>query len=371
MDYYVGIISGTSMDAIDAVLVDYSTMPGKIIATCSEPMPDDIRSDFGLLQLVPSNPFTFLLLGKLEVQIGKAFAQTVNKLLQATNLQKVHIKAIGSHGQTVWHQPDGENPFTIQIGDPNIIAEETGITTVADFRRRDMAVGGQGAPFAPVFHEALFRNAAEDRIVLNLGGIANISVLPKNLEKPITGFDTGPANTLSDLWTQKYLSKSFDENGHWAASGCINEGLLKLMLKDPYFDRPNPKSTGREYFNFVWIDKNLQSFNTSVKPADVQATLVELTALTVLKGIQQCGLTSGSLYVCGGGAKNCHLMERIRYHVATFKILSTCELGIPAEWMEALAFAWFAKNTINGQSVNLTNVTGARKAVILGGIYQS
>lgn len=200
-------------------------------------------------------------------------------------MEKRNIKAIGSHGQTVWHHSDdGENQFTMQIGDPNIIAEGTGITTVADFRRRDMAVGGVGAPLTPAFHESLFRIAAEDRIVLNLGGIANISVLPKNLEKQIIGFDTGPANTLSDLWAQKHLHKSLDENGDWAASGCVNEGLLKVMLHDTYFDRKIPKSTGREYFNFAWLDKYLLDYNTSIKPVDVQATLVDLTALTVLKG---------------------------------------------------------------------------------------
>lgn len=282
MEYYIGIISGTSMDAVDAVLVDYSTMPGKIIETYSEPIPDDLRSD--LLQLVSSQPFTFSFLGKLDVQVGKLFAHTVTKLIQRSNLEKHNINAIGSHGQTVWHQPDGENPFTIQIGDPNIIAEESGITTVADFRRRDIAVGGQGAPFVPVFHEALFRTDKEDRVILNLGGIANISVLPKNLSNPIIGFDTGPANTLSDLWIQRHFNKSYDDNGEWAASGSVNEELLKAMLADNYFDRKLPKSTGREYFNLAWVDKHLSDFSCELKPEDVQATLIELTARTVLKG---------------------------------------------------------------------------------------
>lgn len=268
------------MDAVDAVLVDYSTIPGTIIETYTEKMPDDLRSD--LLQLVSSQPFTFPFLGKLEVQVGKLFAQTVNNLIKKSKLEKSNVIAIGSHGQTVWHQPGGENPFTIQIGDPNIIAEETGITTVADFRRRDIAVGGQGAPFVPVFHEALFRTAEEDQIVLNLGGIANISVLSKNLSLAVVGFDTGPANTLSDLWIQRHLNKSCDENGVWAASGTVNEKLLQTMLKDDYFDRKLPKSTGREYFNLRWVDKFLLDFD--LKPEDVQATLIELTALTIFKG---------------------------------------------------------------------------------------
>lgn len=369
MEYFVGIISGTSMDAVDAVLVNYSTMPGTIIETHSESMPDQIKRD--LLQLVSSEPFTFQLLGKLDHQVGRLFAQTVNRLIQKSKLESHNVVAIGSHGQTVWHQPNGEHPFTIQIGDPNIIAEETGISTVADFRRRDIAVGGQGAPFVPVFHDALFRTAEEDRIVLNLGGIANISILSKNLDDPIVGFDTGPANTLSDLWIQRQLNKSFDENGDWAASGSVNEELLKTMLKDSYFDIKFPKSTGREYFNFDWIDKMLQDFVSYMKPEDVQTTLVELTALTVSKGIQQNGVTSGSLYVCGGGERNRHLMQRIQFHLKTFNVLSTSELGVPAEWMEALAFAWFARNTINRQPINLTSVTGGRKSVILGGIYQS
>lgn len=282
MEYYIGIISGTSMDAVDAVLVDYSTLPGKIIETYSEPMPEDLRKD--LLQLVSSQPFTFPFLGKLDVQVGKLFAQTAKKLIRKSKLEKHNIIAIGSHGQTVWHQPDGENPFTIQIGDPNIIAEETGITTVADFRRRDVAVGGQGAPFVPVFHETLFRTTKEDRVVLNLGGIANISVLSKSLDHPIVGFDTGPANTLSDLWIQRHLNKSFDVNGNWAASGSVNDELLNTMLKDTYFDRKLPKSTGREYFNLAWIDKHLQDFDSNLNPEDVQATLIELTAITVSKG---------------------------------------------------------------------------------------
>lgn len=270
------------MDAVDAVLVDYSTVPGKIIETYSQPIPDDLRKD--LLQLVSSHSFTFPFLGKLDVQVGKLFAQTANELIRKCNVEKISIIAIGSHGQTVWHQPDGENPFTIQIGDPNIIAEETGITTVADFRRRDVAVGGQGAPIVPVFHEALFRTTKEDRVVLNLGGIANISVLSKNLDNPIAGFDTGPANTLSDLWIQRHLNKSFDENGNWAASGSVNVDLLNTMLKDTYFDRKLPKSTGREYFNLAWIDKNLQDSDSYLNREDVQATLIELTAITVAKG---------------------------------------------------------------------------------------
>lgn len=370
MEYYIGIISGTSMDAVDAVLVNYSTVPGQIIEIYSEPMPDDLRSD--LLQLVSSQPFTFPALGKLEVQVGRLFAQTAEKLIQKSKVKKENIIAIGSHGQTAWHQPDGENPFTIQIGDPNIIAEETGITTVADFRRRDIAAGGQGAPLVPVFHEALFRTDKEDRVILNLGGIANISVLSKHLSRPILGFDTGPANSLSDLWIQRHFNKSFDENGDWAASGRVNEKLLKTMLTDEYFDSKLPKSTGREYFNLTWIDKFVnEGKESSLKLEDVQATLVELTAITVSKGIQQSGVTSGSLYVCGGGEKNHHLMKRIQHHVTEFEVLSTSELGMPAEWMEALAFAWFARSAINQQPINLTRVTGARRPVILGGIYHS
>lgn len=281
MEYYIGIISGTSMDAIDAVLVDYTTMPGEILATHSVPMPVDLRNN--LLRLISSEPFTFPFFGELDVRLGQLFAKTVNQLIQKSNVNRKNIKAIGSHGQTVWHQPDGINPFTIQIGDPNIVAEETGLTTVADFRRRDIALGDQGAPFVPIFHEALFRTPTEDRIVLNLGGIANVSVLPKSVNNPSVGFDTGPANTLSDVWIQKHLNKPFDANGEWAKSGRVNEKLLTNMLSDEYFARKLPKSTGREYFNGSWITKYLQNVD-DLKPEDVQATLIELTAMTVLKG---------------------------------------------------------------------------------------
>lgn len=282
MECYIGLISGTSMDAVDAVLVNYSTMPGEIIETHSEPLPDDIKTD--LYELVSSQQITFSLLGKLDVQIGKLFSHAAKKLIEKSKIDKHNIIAIGSHGQTVWHQPDSDIPFTIQIGDPNIIAEETGIDTVADFRRRDIAVGGQGAPFVPVFHEALFRSSEENRVVLNLGGIANISVLSKDINTPVIGFDTGPANTLIDLWIQRHLKKSFDENGEWAASGTVNEELLKTMLKDVYFNRKVPKSTGREYFHLEWVETFLHDFEGTLKPEDVQATLTELTAATVAKG---------------------------------------------------------------------------------------
>ncbi|KAJ6642795.1 Anhydro-N-acetylmuramic acid kinase [Pseudolycoriella hygida] len=282
MEYYIGLISGTSMDAVDAVLVDYSTMPGKIIERHSEPIHADLKNK--IFQLISSTSSALPLLGKLDVEIGKLFAQTVNKLILKSKLKKTDIVAIGSHGQTVWHEPWGENPFTLQIGDPNIIAEETGITTVADFRRRDIAVGGQGAPLVPVFHETLFRTDKEDRVVLNLGGIANISVLPMTLESPIIGFDTGPANILCDSWIQRHSNKPYDENGCWALSGSVSEKLLTEMLADNYFNRQYPKSTGREYFNIAWVDQFLQDFDGYLKPEDVQATLVELTALTVQKG---------------------------------------------------------------------------------------
>ena len=284
----------------------------------------------------------------------------MDALLTKSNFSAADITAIGSHGQTVRHQPVSPHAFTLQIGDPNTIALKTNITTVADFRRRDIANGGQGAPFAPAFHDAFFRTDLEDRAIINIGGIANISILPADKNKPVVGFDTGPGNGLMDAWAQKHICTAYDNNGEWAASGVVNDALLEKLMSDPYFKLPSPKSTGKEYFNLSWLDSFLSD---DLKPEDVQATLLELTARTISKATPD----NKQVVLCGGGVNNSALVNAL---VTRHPKLKTTEyLGIAPQWVEAAGFAWLAKQTIEKNPVNLTHITGAKQPTILGGTY--
>src|SRR3990167_8211327 len=278
-ELYIGLISGTSADGIDAVLVDFDHKPLKIIATHFVAYSTVVREK--ILALYQPGENEIQRLGELDVLLGKTFAETANALLSQQSLPSHAIRAIGSHGQTIRHHPHLPHPFTVQIGDPNIIATETGITTIADFRRKDVAYGGQGAPLVPAFHHYLFSSAQHNRVVLNIGGIANITTLSKNNSAAIIGFDTGPGNTLLDSWIHFHHAKNYDENGAWAKQGKFQPDLLEYFLSDPYFDRPFPKSTGREYFNLNWLQKILMHFQNKFSPADVQNTLAELTARSI------------------------------------------------------------------------------------------
>ncbi|MDQ8039156.1 MAG: anhydro-N-acetylmuramic acid kinase [Rickettsiella sp.] len=365
---YIGLMSGTSMDAIDAALVDFSNPAPQLLATHKFALPDKLRND--LNGLCETDSLKITQLAELDGRIAHAFADTVTELLEKNpTYSKNDILAIGSHGQTLFHYPQHCYPFTLQIGDPNIIAEKTAITTIADFRRRDMAAGGQGAPLSPAFHNFIFRNGKEDRIVLNLGGIANITYLPADAKASVIGFDTGPANILIDKWAQKHLKQWFDEEGKWAASAFFDETLLKQFLSDPYFQLKPPKSTGHNYFNLAWLEKHLTLFNRKLTPAVIQATLCELTARSVALAIKQFTNRNGTIILCGGGNKNTFLKKRLAENCQPHRIQLSDELKIPSEWMEAMAFAWFAKQTLEGQTSNLPAVTGARNPTVLGGIY--
>jgi len=279
------------------------------------------------------------------------------------------IRAIGCHGQTIFHQPDGKYRNTLQIGDPNFITEHTGITVVADFRRRDMAAGGQGAPLVPAFHNAMFRSAEVERVILNIGGIANITVLAANPDSAVLGFDTGPGNTLMDLWVQEKQQQAFDTDGVWAASGKVDAALLNTLLADEYFARRIPKSTGREYFNLAWLQD--QTRLEHFRAEDVQATLLELSCVSIAQAIGKHAPAAREVYVCGGGARNSHLMQRLQRLLAPSSVQTTAALGLEADAVEATAFAWLARQTLNGRHVNLTGVTGARHPAILGAVYQN
>ncbi|MFM2322428.1 MAG: anhydro-N-acetylmuramic acid kinase [Pseudomonadota bacterium] len=361
-------MSGTSMDAVDAVLVDFSQNKPQLLNTYKLPLSHTLRED--LAQLYTEEAVKIAKLAELDQQIALVSVQAVKQLLVKSDLVAKDILAIGSHGQTVFHYPHLPSfPFTLQIGDPNIIAEKTGITTIADFRRRDIAASGQGAPLTPAFHDVLFRSEKEDSIVLNLGGIANITYLPADLKAPIIGFDTGPANCLLDQWIHYHRKQWFDEEGAWAATANFDAALLQQFLSDPYFQLKPPKSTGLEYFNLNWLNTQLNGLAQQLAPAIVQASLCELTAISVQRAIQQFNSRQGVLVLCGGGSKNTYLKKRLAMHCQNHRLLLSDERGVPSEYLEAMAFAWIAKQTLEGKTSNLPAVTGAKNATVLGGIY--
>lgn len=364
-EFFIGLMSGTSLDGIDCCLVKFTDDEILTVAFHYTPYSEELKHRLLTLSC-PGRSINLNDYGKLDAELGKLYAASVQALLEQTGLQASSIKAIGSHGQTVFHAPTPPFPFTLQIGDPNIIAEATGITTVADLRRRDIAANGQGAPLVPAFHQAVFSSVAEHRCVVNIGGIANITVLPANGTRPVIGFDTGPGNILSDLWIKQHKGKELDAGGEWAKSGRI-EGDLAIQLKqDAYFHAKPPKSTGREYFSSAWLNQVTDLSNYA--PEDVQATLVYLTAGTIGDAIKQHAPETERILICGGGAHNAFLLELLKLELA-LPVETTENYGINPDHVEAAAFAWLARQTLNHQPGNLTAVTGASRPVILGGIY--
>lgn len=368
-DLYIGLMSGTSADGIDAALVDFSQAHPYIIATHYTPYSNDVRQK--ILALCQQGENEIHRLGELDIQLGKAFADAVNTLLNKESITPDTIKAIGSHGQTIRHSPQQPLRFTLQIADPNTIAAETGITTVADFRRKDIAHGGQGAPLVPAFHQHVFASENMHRAIVNIGGIANVTLLPQHNPNPVTGFDIGPGNVLMDAWINLHQQKNRDENGAWAASGKIHSKLLQLFLNDNYFQLSAPKSTGREYFNLAWLRKCLHAIDEEITDNDVQATLTELTARSIVETIRQ-HLSAGEILICGGGAHNTYLMSRIQALAQPeFTVATTQKYGLNPDWIEAMAFAWLARQTLHRLPGNIPQVTGATRAAVLGGIYYS
>jgi anhydro-N-acetylmuramic acid kinase len=366
---YLGLISGTSVDAIDAVVVDLASTP-RVIAARAFPYESALRSE--LLALNESRQVDIDALGALDVRVGEAFAAAALSLLAEHGIAARSIRALGSHGQTIRHRPRAAVPFTWQLGDPHVIAERTGLTTVADFRRRDVAAGGQGAPLLPALHAALLADATESRAVLNLGGIANLTALP--LGGAVQGFDTGPANGLMDAWCQRHRGRAYDADGAFAASGSVQPDLLASLLAHPYFARPVPKSTGREEFNLTWIDDVIMRHGM-IAAADVQATLLELTARSVAQAVEHNCAAARRIAVCGGGVHNPVLMRRLAELLAPRALASSAHFGVDPDFVEAQAFAWLAYRTLAGEAGNLPSVTGAQGPRVLGaiipGAYQS
>jgi anhydro-N-acetylmuramic acid kinase len=364
MALYVGLISGTSMDAIDAAVVDFDVKPLQVIATSATPFEPRLKARVAAA-IDRADSVALDEIGELDVEIGRAFARATLALLDREGLGAAQVAAIGSHGQTLRHRPGLSAPFTWQIGDPNVLTEMTGINVVADFRRRDVAAGGQGAPLLPVFHDHVFRSDSEDRVIANLGGIANITLLRRGAA--VTGFDTGPANRLLDAWIGMHHGQDFDADGRWAATGSVDETLLAELLEEPYLRLAPPKSTGRELFNMKWLHGKLGVFER--RPADVQATLQQYTAVTLADAVRRHA-PGAAVYVCGGGAHNAGLLAALGRLLAPNPVAITTELGLDPDFVEAIAFAWFAKRTMQGQTSSAGSVTGAKGARILGGVYR-
>lgn len=363
-ELYIGLISGTSVDGIDAVLARFDGGRCALINAIAAPFDAELRQ--GINALIDSTTPSWQQLGSLDVEIGEAFAKAAIELLEHAETSPQDVTAIGHHGQTVHHSPVGSHPFTLQIGDPNIVAARTGITTVADLRRYDMALGGQGAPLVPAFHDWLLRSNSERRVIVNIGGIANITTLIP--DEPIRGCDTGPGNTLLDGWTARNLGQPVDTAGRWAAAGHVCEPLLERLLEEPWFALAPPKSTGRELFNMRWLDDRLATLGAPVAPVDVQATLAELTAVSIARAIDAAAPGCERAIVCGGGVHNDDLMQRLRRH-GHWLVESTLEHGVEPDWIEGLAFAWLARARLLGIPGNVPSVTGAHESAVLGGIY--
>lgn len=359
---YLGTISGTSVDGLDLALLEIDKSI-RFVAAHTQPMPASLRNQ--LLALGQPENDSLDDLGTADVALGRFIASAALAFLEIHGVSPDDVRALGSHGQTVRHRPDQENPFTWQIGDPNVIAELTGITTVADFRRRDMAAGGQGAPLVPRFHDALFRRAGESLAILNIGGISNLSLLPADPSQAIIGFDCGPGNALLDSWCQQHQQKPFDQDGTWAATGKVIESLLNSLMSDPYLERSPPKSTGREYYNLQWLEPQLPN---GADPADVQHTLLEFTARSIHKALFEWGNYCQRLVVCGGGRLNTQLLKRLTA-LADIQVITSEDQGYDGDAIEAAAFAWLAARRLNMATGNAGSVTGAAGDRILGGVY--
>ncbi len=366
-DLYIGLISGTSIDGIDAGLYKITGSPesehAELLAHHAHPYPATIHDEILALSSPGNNEIDRM--GDLDHQLGHLFADAANTLLLSAEVSADEIAAIGSHGQTIRHRPTSSTPFTLQIADANIIAHATGIPTVADLRRHDMAAGGQGAPLATAFHRAIFHSAQVKRAVINIGGIANISVLENDASATL-GYDTGPGNVLMDGWIKTHLGKDFDEGGSWAQSGKIDSALLNSLLNHPYLREAPPKSTGREDFNADYLNTLLTAYGT-ITAEDVQATLCEFTAMSIAQAVSQHQCSE--VYICGGGARNTFLLSRLATHLSPVSVETTQALGVHADWVEAGLCAWLAKRRLQGLAGNLPSVTGASSEVVLGGLY--
>jgi anhydro-N-acetylmuramic acid kinase len=368
---YIGLMSGTSLDGVDGVMADFDAQPPRILGHASTPFPPDLRAE--LLALNSRGPDELHRAALAANALMRVYAQVVQSLRDRCGVPAQAVRAIGAHGQTVRHQPqafDGTG-YTIQLCQPALLAELTGIEVVADFRSRDVAAGGQGAPLAPFFHRAWFGQPGQALGLLNVGGISNLTVLRTNGRQ--LGFDCGPGNALMDGWCQRHRGTPYDDRGAWAASGTVSRSLLSQLLAEPYFSGPPPKSTGRDLFHLAWLESRLAAHAAAagapLAPADVQATLAELTARTCADDLQRHAEGVSRLIVCGGGALNTHLMQRLAALMPGMQVMASDAAGLPPLQVEAAAFAWLARKAVLREPLDLKSTTGARGARVLGGVY--
>lgn len=370
---YLGLISGTSADGIDVAAVDLRGAQVELVAGRTYPWDDRLRAQ--ILRVSQQEPLISLdEFGELETAVADAFAEAALKLIEDFALDRSALRALGSHGQTLRHRPSGPRPFTLQIGDPSRIAERTGCTVVADFRRRDVAAGGQGAPLVPAFHRAVFTAEGEPRAVLNIGGIANLSLLggsapspAEGAQAPVLGFDCGPGNGLMDAWCLRHRGQAYDAGGAFAAEGEVDPCLLRRLLDDPYLAAPPPKSSGRDRYHLAWLES--QMAGVPAAPADVQATLLEFTAASIAQALERWQPQGRRLLVCGGGVHNAQLLSRLGALLPGRIVESTAAHGVDPDFVEAMTFAWLARETLAGRPGNLCEATGARGPRVLGGVW--
>jgi anhydro-N-acetylmuramic acid kinase len=357
-ELFIGLMSGTSLDGVDIALCKINAKECKLLHTKEYPFPLALKEQ---ILFTISSSVTLQTIGELDHKLGKLFAESIEKFLGEFELNAKEIKAIGLHGQTLWHQPESKTSFSMQLGDANIVCAKTNIQTVADFRRMDIANAGQGAPFAPAFHKFAFAGLGAGICVVNIGGMANITLL----DEPLRGWDSGCGNVLLDLWISKTQKRAYDRDGEYARGGKLNFALLNAMLADPYFQKEPPKSTGREYFNTRWLEKILSKFEP-LQAQDIQRTLLELTAKSISRDIKPHNIKT--IILCGGGAKNSFLVERLQ-ELSSSNVKYSNDLGVDSDALEAMAFAWLAYKRIHREVVELKDVTGARKNSLLGAVY--
>ncbi|MFA6196720.1 MAG: anhydro-N-acetylmuramic acid kinase [Sulfurimonas sp.] len=369
-EFYIGVMSGTSLDGVDVVLCDIDNSKCRLISSSEYPFDAELKKD--ILHAINA-PITLEFIGHLDTRLGELYARTIATFIEEKNISVSEVRAIGLHGQTLWHQPNGDAPFSMQLGNPNVVTAKTGISVVCDFRRKDIANGGQGAPFAPAFHKEVFGLLGRKTAVVNIGGMANITFL----EGELRGFDTGVGNVLMDYWIQECKNLPYDKDGKFAACGNINEELLNSFLSDDYFQKLPPKSTGREYFNATWLSTHMRGermrgsalgvpiFQT-ISDEDIQRTLLELTAKSIANEV--LNTPTDLLIVCGGGAKNSFLMQRLQ-ELCKIEIAKSDDYGVNSDFLEAMAFAWLAYKRVHNEKVQLSSVTGALRDSVLGGVY--
>ena len=363
-DIYIGLMSGTSADSIDCATLDLSSEEIEVLSCKNFEIPEDLKTD--IIQSSQSEKLEQGLIDSLNFRMAEVLVDSVKEIITSSSVKVEDIKAIGSHGQTIKHEPNSETPYTLQIGDPQKISNDLNITTVGNFRHDDIKAGGEGAPLTPIFHQKVFGSDGESKTIINIGGITNLTALN---HPELIGFDTGPGNCLMDCWSRIHNLGNYDDKGSWASSGAINQSLLGYMMGDEYFSRKYPKSTGPDYFNHKWIKENLLRLSKEIPAEDVQATLVQVTVVSLIDSINLLNLSNENIYLCGGGVHNDFLCSEINKQCEA-RVSTTLELGIDPDYLEAICFGWLAKQRIEKKSFNLSKVTGSKGEVYLGRIYE-